>query len=183
VNEIDPELGLRRLSATNWLERDPTGQGAGYMSELVGPVVPDADGWARKFLAVELDAEVPHEVRGLFAVARGCMPYGWFFYPLYRFGEEQLFRVLDAAAHHCYGQLGGPEPVPRYIRRIDWLVAEGVIPAGDGPRWQAARELRNISSHAVERSAMPPGAVLGQLEMAAWDINAIFRRARHRRDP
>ena len=34
------------------------------------------------FLSVELDEKVPHEIKELFAVARGVLLYGWFFYPL-----------------------------------------------------------------------------------------------------
>lgn len=178
MEEFDPELGLRRLTPTNWLERDQTSLGAGYVSDLAGPVVPDAAGWARKFLGVELDDEVPADVRALFAVARGCMPYGWFFYPLYTLGEEQLFRVLEAATHHCYSCLDGPRPIPKYVRRIEWLLGVDVIPAGDAFRWNAARKMRNHASHPTRRSAMPPGLVLKHLEVTAWDINAIFRRAR-----
>ena len=106
------------------------------------------------------------------------MPYGWFFYPLYTLGEEQLFRVLEAATHHCYSCLDGPRPIPKYVRRIEWLLGVDVIPAGDAFRWNAARKMRNHASHPTRRSAMPPGLVLKHLEVTAWDINAIFRRAR-----
>jgi hypothetical protein len=43
----------------------------------------DGNDWARHFLAVELHEDVPADVHDLFAVARGTMLYGWFFYPLY----------------------------------------------------------------------------------------------------
>jgi hypothetical protein len=38
--------------------------------------------WAVRFLAVELSAKVPEDVQQLFAVARGVLVYGHFFYPL-----------------------------------------------------------------------------------------------------
>ena len=34
-----------------------------------------------------------------------AMLYGWFFYPLFRLGEEQLYRVCEAAAAVRYTQL------------------------------------------------------------------------------
>jgi hypothetical protein len=48
---------------------------------------------------------VPEPIRELFDVARGAMIYGWFFYPLFRLGEDQLHRVVEAAV------------VARYTRR------------------------------------------------------------------
>ena len=61
--------------------------------------------WARAFLNVELKEHVPEPVSDLFAIARGALLYGWFFYPLFRLGEEQLYRVVEAAAKERYRQL------------------------------------------------------------------------------
>lgn len=81
-------MGFKELSAANWLEADPTSTLFWRESRLVGPMMMDAQSWARSFLAVELKQHVPEDVRELFAVARGAVLYGWFFYPLFRVGSS-----------------------------------------------------------------------------------------------
>ncbi len=55
-------------------------------------------------------------------------------------GEEQLYRVVEAAAKARYVQLGGSRRQPRLAEVIRWLVDVDVIPSGDEPRWGAARD-------------------------------------------
>ena len=112
--------------------------------------------------------------------AADCMIYGWPYYPLYAFGEQQLFRVLEAATVRCYELAGGTNANLNYRDRLDWLDIQEILPPGDLPRWQAARQLRNSGSHPSSTTVMPAGAVFDQLRRSAWDINAIFRRVRAR---
>lgn len=179
MGDIDETLGMKRLTADNWRTPDPTAQGTGYLSELAGPIVPDGDGWARLFLAVELDADVPSDIRALFAVARGCMAYGWLFYPLYALGDQHTFRVLEAATARCCTDAGG-DPRLRYRDRLLWLDRHSILPPGELARWDAARHLRNSASHPSHAAATAPGTVLDHLKQSAWDINAIFRRLSRR---
>lgn len=169
---------FRELTLENWTEPDPTNKAFGRMSPVVGvgPRSMSGDDWARAFLSVELKQHIPHEIRELFEVARGAMLYGWFFYPLFALGEEQLYRVLEAAARARYRQTGGPQREPRFKEAIDFLVGNAVIPEPDREHWDAARELRNAASHREQHAAMPPGTILRHLELSAHDINRLFAR-------
>ena len=136
------------------------------------------DDWASDFLSVELSGDVPEEVRVLFAVARGAMVYGWFYYPLYALGEEQIRRVADAACLHRYQGLGGPvkrngEP-PSFHERIRFLVERGVIPADREELWDGFRELRNLGSHPSFQTLIPPGWAAHSLGVVAEHVNALF---------
>jgi hypothetical protein len=83
------DLGFKALTLDNWREPDPTSGQFVRPSEIVGAVAMDGADWARAILNKQLDERtVPLEVVRAFEVARGCMLYGWFFYPLYRLGEE-----------------------------------------------------------------------------------------------
>jgi hypothetical protein len=103
------------------------------------------------------------------------------FYPLFRLGEEQVYRVVEAAATTCYRQFGGSKRRPAFADAIDWLLDTGVIHRADAPRWEAARKLRNIASHSEQPTYMTPGAVLTTFETSAHDINRLFARANQKR--
>lgn len=136
----------------------------------------DGDDWARAFLAVEVKPHASEAVRELFAVARGAAVYGWFFYPVFFLAEEQLHRVVEAAARDCYHHLGGTDRLPRFADSIALLIQHGVIPHEDEERWQAARWLRNQASHPTRQAVMTPGAILRMFKQAAHDINRLYAR-------
>jgi hypothetical protein len=102
-NDTDPEdrmaeLRFKRLTVDNWQRPDPGLSIFVRLSLQDGSTRPiSGDDWAREILAIELSERVPLEIRRLFAVARGALVYGYFFYPLYTLGAEQLFRVAEAA--------------------------------------------------------------------------------------
>lgn len=170
-------MSFKKLSAHNWTEADPVSAQFWRDSPVVNhPVEMDGDAWARTFLAEELKPHVPENIRALFDVARGALLYGWFFYPLFRLGEEQLYRVVEAAAKARYRQTAGPEPLPNFKRVIEHLVDVGVIPEADQPRWDAARNLRNRASHPHQQTVLPPGMVLTTLKATAHDVNRLFAR-------
>jgi hypothetical protein len=171
-------MRFRDLTLANWATPDPANEVFARMSPLagVGPRRMSGDDWAREFLAVELRQHVPHEIRELFAVARGAMLYGWFFYPMFALGEEQLYRVLEAAARARYKQVGGQKRRPSFEKAINFLIESDVIPQMDGEPWHAARELRNAASHREQHEALPPGTILHHLQMTAHDINRLFAR-------
>lgn len=169
--------GFKKLSVENWRQADITNENFMRRSELTGELLAmGEDDWARQFLAVELKGHVPVEIRDLFDVARGAMIYGWFFYPLFRLGEEQLYRLTETALRRCYRHLGGSKRRPTFEQAVDFLIERRVIPAEDFGRWDAARKLRNAASHPERASVMPPGAVLGMLKANAHDINRLFVR-------
>lgn len=169
-----PAAGFKALTAENWMEADPTNGNFVRLSAIAGPVAMTETDWARQFLSVRLHEQVPAEIVDLFAVARGAMLYGWFFYPLFRLGEEQLYRVAETAARMAYQARGGARSSPRFTEAIAFLVEHHAISADDQVRWDALRQLRNLASHPALQSVMPPGAVLGILMNVAKDIDRLF---------
>jgi len=168
-----PSLGFKVLSPTNLVDPDPvlshfvsiTPQGS-----LNPLTVPQLTG---ELLSPQLNDAVPNEVRALFEVARGCICYGSFFYPLFMLGTEQLFRVVEAAVAARCGSVS-PAPPKSFARRIALLVRNGVIPESDIVRWKALRELRNFASHPTTQSLMPPGYAIDRISKCADAINSLF---------
>lgn len=165
------------LTLENWRERDPANEnfsmpsGAG-MRPMTG------DDWAELFLSVELTPKAPAPVSRLFAVARGVLVYGEFFYPLYYLGAEQLYRVADAAALVRYDDLGGArtkrgEP-PVFATRIRWLHRHGVITDARHEQWHGFRELRNRASHPEEQQVFTPGTAVSVLREVSDCIAELF---------
>jgi len=167
-------MAFKELTPNNWDQPDMTNANFVRLSPIAGFVPMNGNDWARAFLAAEMSDEVPEEIRDLFAVARGALLYGWFFYPMFRLGEDQLHRVAEAAAARRYHELGGTAKRPRFARTIDWLVKHGAIPAADKQRWHAARELRNIGSHPEQQWVLPPGQALTMLTVTAESVNSLF---------
>lgn len=172
-------MSFKDLTPANWTQPDPTSTQFGRQSVLLDePLQMDGDDWARAFLALELKQHVPDETRELFSVARAAAVYGWFYYPLFFLAEEQLHRVVEAAARACYQQLGGAARQPRFAETIEFLIERGIIPRSDKERWRAARWLRNQASHPTRQSVTAPGAILRMFNQCAHDINRLFARAR-----
>jgi hypothetical protein len=169
-------MPFKSLTLANWKEPDPVNAVFGRFDRVTGPRRMAGEDWASEFLAVELEDHVPEHIRELFAVARGAMLYGWLFYPMFLLGEEQLYRVVEAAATTRYHELNGPQRKPSFAKTIEWLIEREVIPAEDEGRWDAVRQLRNAASHPDRQSVMPPGAVLSGLKASAEDINHLFAR-------
>jgi hypothetical protein len=167
-------MAFKPLTLASWKEPDPVNAVFGRFDRVTGPRQMTGEDWAREFLAVELKEHVPEHIRELFAVARGAMLYGWFFYPMFLMGEQQMYRVVEAAATTRYQQLKGPKGKPSFKQTIEWLIERQVIPAEDEERWDAVRQLRNAASHPDRQSVMPPGAVLSGLKASADDINDLF---------
>lgn len=171
---------FKRLTASNWTEPDEASSAFAALNLESGAREDiDADGWAERFLSIELSHVVPEDIRDMWAVARGVLLYGWFFYPLYALGEDQLRRVADAAVLIRYEQVGGPNDrrtgrTPNLKRRLAWLIANGFISETVQQRWDAIRNLRNYGSHpSFARIEMPVGA-LQSLAVLADEINALF---------
>lgn len=176
-------VSFKRLTANNWDEPDETSSIWVRRSRLVPGEIPvDGNAWARKFLAVELTGPVPTDVADLFEGARGTLLYGWFYYPLYAIGEEQLHRVADTAVATRYQELAGPTNkrghVPSFVERIKWLVSRGVIAAEREHQWEAIRVLRNIGTHPRFQALHTPNDVLRSLEIVADFVSALFAPGR-----
>ena len=173
------ELRFKHLTPENCLQPDSTASIFVRYSLIDGSSrTITADEWAHEILAVELNDRVPLEVRRLFAVARGALTYGYFFYPLYTLGAEQLFRVAEAALRHKCRELGLSAGMKKHPDFFDWLKLlkeAGIIRPEDERRWDALRGLRNLASHPEDQSIFSPGIAIEQLRSIAADIDGLFR--------
>jgi hypothetical protein len=172
------ESGLKQLTIDNWQEPDPVVSAFVRLSPQDGAIrALSGDDWARGFLAIELSDRVPLEVRRPFDVARGALVYGYFFYPLYTLGAEQLFRAAEAAIRHKCREVGVSDTTlnkPDFYHRTRALVREGAISHADQDRWDDLRELRNLASHPEDQSIFSPGIAIGALRRVAADVEGLF---------
>jgi len=112
------------------------------------------------------------EVRKLFAVARGSIVYGYFFYPLLTLATEQLYRVVEAAVDYKCREMGRYQPKEKFVKKIEWLMTQSVI--ADKDSWEAIRYLRNEASHPKDQTIYSPGMVISVLESISECINSLF---------
>jgi hypothetical protein len=170
---IMPSSGFKELTPTNWLEPDDI---------MVGFVARDPDGevrpisanhWAESILSTQLAPSVPQEVQDLFAVARGGMLYGFFFYPLYTLAAEQLFRVGEAAVGHKALSLGVPRKYD-FNEQVNRLRDRGVFTEEERGVWHTLRHLRNAASHSSEQTIFAPPQALSVLSGTAEMVNGLF---------
>lgn len=173
------DLRLKELTVDNWQEADSTGSLFVQLSSRDGTTQAiTGDEWAQHILAVKLSKQVPLEVRRLFVVAQGALTYGYFFYPLYTLGTEQLFRVGEAATRHKCRELRLSAGKKKYPGFSDWLKLlreAGVVHPEDKRRWDALLGLRNLASHPEDQSILPPGIAIEQLRSIASDIDRLFQ--------
>jgi hypothetical protein len=164
---------MKELTIENWLERDDAINAfARLSSEGIRPL--EADDLARRFLYARLSPLVPENVKLLFRTAQGALVYGYFFYPLFALGKEQLMRVAEAAIGEKFKSSGGPPEATRMKGRIDWLCANGHLGLEEGQWWDITRRLRNHASHLEFQSLKPPGETAGHLIRTAHAISCLF---------
>lgn len=168
-------LGFKKLTSDNWLECD---SGMSYFVRVRDGVATKITGeqWVEAFLAPTLHPSVPLEVRKLFEVARGAFCYGYFFYPLFALGIEQLYRVLETAARFRCSELGASASTRHTFKwMINWLHLKGEIPNHHLLRWEAGRHLRNHSSHPEKQSIYFPTDAGNNVRFTAELIDELFR--------
>ncbi|HEX2049177.1 MAG TPA: hypothetical protein VHJ34_00930 [Actinomycetota bacterium] len=166
---------FKELTVNNWLEPDETLRAFGRLSPITGPVHPiTAADLASSFLAIELGNHVPENVVAMFKVARGTLLYGYFFYPLYAVGQDQLWRVCEAAMNQKFQQLDGPRRRERFVDKIKWMRSEGHLSEEQDVWWTAVRQLRNSASHPVFQTLIVPLELPGVLQRTAHAINCLF---------
>lgn len=167
-------MAFHRLAPEDWTLPDPLSERCAISAPDGSPIEMDGDAWAALFLKVQLDPSVPEDIHDLFEVAKGTLAYGWFYYPLYDGGQQQLFRLAEAAAFCRYRALGGPKERISFQKTIDWLVENGAIDLMAAKRWHSLRKLRNEGAHPKQRSVVPPGHASRVLRNVADAVNALF---------
>lgn len=170
-----PRRLFRKLTATNWREHDGTADHIVRVRADGSSIPMTEDDWAAAFLKSELSNDVPEDVRNLFEVAQGVLCYGCHFYPLYTFGSEQFYRVMEAALHHKCVQLEAPNKINTFAKRIEWLKEKSILSTDRFSQWDAARRLRNMTSHADRQSLYDPIMAVSNVRLTAELINELFQ--------
>jgi hypothetical protein len=135
---------MKSLTVENLLAPDPTILIFQKLNLRTGEVSPiSQEEWTERFLAFQLSKDVPVQIVELFEVARGAMLYGYFFYPLYTLGLEQVYRVADTAVTAKCNIIG----VPAKKMKIESLVDAGIFTPNDAAEWNVIRQFRNLASH------------------------------------
>jgi hypothetical protein len=165
---------IKELTPGNWRDADPVMAAFGKLDPQRGPRKMEADDWAEIILSIDIDPRAPQELRSLFTAARGCLLYGWFYYPLYALGDDQLHRVAERAVAYRAKQVGAPSNVRNFKDRIDWLGERGVIPSKDVRRWHAIRGVRNEGTHPDFQRLAPPSWSIETLMIVAEAIDQVL---------
>jgi hypothetical protein len=130
----------------------------------------------RDIMAITLSNNVPRGVRRLFAVARGALCYGYFFYPLYALASEQLYRVAEAAVAEKCKALDAPGTILRatFEKRVDWLAGQGLLSEFESEDWHSIRKYRTAVSHPRSQRIIDPGSAVRSLRAITERINSLF---------
>ena len=173
---MEAEHGIKKLTEANWLEPDKATAIWARMTMGLAPHSVAAANYLDMLSEPELSQNVPREVKRLFETARGATAYGWFFYPLFALAAEQCYRVIETAVSEKCLQMDGPPRRTPLKRKVDWLIAKGVIPKEKKSVWNALRELRNTVSHPEYQCIYDPGQSVGTLHTCADNINSLFTK-------
>src|SRR6266542_1368598 len=166
------ELGFKPLTVENWLVPDPVMAVFAKMDLRTGEASSvTADEWVEIFLKPTLLETVPINITRLFEASRGAMLYGYFFYPLYTLGLEQVYRVAEAAITAKCEEIGIDNPYAKFVDNINALVKKNVLTSKEGEEWHVIRDMRNKASHPKEQMILPPGVASALLQDLANKIN------------
>ena len=171
---------MKKLSTVNWQEMDPTCECFEYLDHETGesgPLFPQR--WAQELLAIDLKESVPANIRRLFDVARASMLYGYYYYPLFKHGVNQMHFVAEAAISEKYRQCGGPPLTERggFIKlfdKLNWLSINSHISESQRIEWDWVREMRNDGAHLTDAQLYPPIPSMSHVEETVKRINELF---------
>lgn len=171
---------MKTITKENWRDVDPVCEQMLSLSLEQGsayPMFPEL--WLDMILKPQLSEHVPIELHSIFETARGCMAYGYFYYPLFSVGIEQLYKLIDAAISKKYDESGGPphKDPKRFVgleRKIDWLHGNGLIKSEQQMTFHNTRLMRNELFHPRAQGIMPPSTASSSLGMASLWINELF---------
>lgn len=158
----DEVLQFSRVTESNWLSPDREN----YM-----PLGITQDEWIAPFLQPQLNPSVPLNVVQAFEVARGCMIYCWFFYPLATLGAEQLARVGEVAMHERCRLAGGRGT--EFTAMASELMSLKVLSEEEFVRWRALAGLAS-DLRPAGITIFDPGQAITALRSVTDLINGLF---------
>ena len=172
---MDNKLKFKHLNKDNWLEQESVIKHIVHVYPGGQQTPVTQSDWLDKFLEPKLPGTIPTEIAELYEVARGCMLYGYFFYPLYTVGHNQLFLVLDSATVVKCKTLGMKNADKNnFLQRINYLLELGQIDEEEKNRWEAVRALRNSIVHSTSQMLLPPNYALNGLYQIREDLTKLF---------
>jgi hypothetical protein len=175
MGELTPEPeGVKRLTLDNWLEGDDAIKAFRRLSPEGQQYPLTQQDLAEGFLSIDVSPGVPTEIKALFRRAQAVCVYGYFFYPFYALGLEELARVGEAAIVQRFEDEDGPKTHQTFARRVAWLHGQGVLDAAQRSWWDSIRQLRNMASHPEMQTLIAPGEVRGDLRRIAHAISCLF---------
>ena len=173
------ELKVKRVTKYNWLEAEKQCKHLVWVDAQGNESMVSAEGFVEAIGAASISSKVPKEVEELFEVARGTLCYGYYFYPLYALGDQQLYRVLEAALSQKCKQMQDDPSYPAekasFKKKLDWLRRKGCISENRYTQWDSARNLRNHASHPTSQSLIPPTMAILGTKTAAELINELYQ--------
>lgn len=166
---------FKRLSRDNWREEEPHIQLVSITSASGVQKTPSADDIAAEITAPELSDRVPRNIQELFEVAQGAMCYGSLFYPMFTLGNEQMWRVMEAALMTRAEELGAPSTARKsFSAALNWFNKKSLMPADRVDRWKAAKDLRNMSSHTKRQSLFDATMAMRAVASAQEFIDELY---------
>jgi hypothetical protein len=168
------KLNLKKLTFENWIEPDSL-MSMFEIEESDGSFrIKTAKEWFDDIYEIKLSDKVPDEIHDLFEVARGTMTYGYFYYPIYTFAEEQFSRIVDAAISLRCQSMNMPTSIETLFDKIDWLSKELEFTEEEISRMTSYRKLRNSWSHPKKQTLLGPGPAISSMVTTAKVINHLF---------
>lgn len=168
-------LGFKKLTIENWQSPDDINQyfirqnfNTGEKKEITG------NDRAEIFLNHELSETVPIEIRRQFETARGAMLYGYYFYPLFALGADQLLRVAESAITHKCLILGLAKSDSKYKTKLSKLKKQKKLTEKEFKDWEELRQLRNLFSHSKLQNLFPHWDAAFYLKLITEKINNLF---------
>ena len=165
-----------RFTPDRWLQPDPTLSVFSKLDLITGAVEPmAAEDWFVVWRDAAVDSPaVPADIVNRIEQARACLAYGFFYYPLYALGVEQLLRVAEAALALRCEELNAPRNIRTFEKRIDWIASDSVIQNFDRDHWHMMRKMRNETTHGAFRMLLTPAAAKQLLHDVVDAITAFF---------
>jgi hypothetical protein len=162
-DDYDEFLQFSRVTAENWMSPDRKN----YI-----PIDVTREQWIALFMEPRLDANVSRKVIRAFEVARACMIYSWFFYPLAALGLEQLLRVGKLAVHECCCEL--EKNSENLDAELKALADAKIITSFDEVRWQALGRLTDDRAFLAGATLFDGIQAVSTLRLLTNLINGLF---------
>ena len=166
----------KQITLANWTKPDPVNRVFVRIQEDGTSRTIKSEEYLTEILSHRLNDWVPEDIHQLHEVTRGSMTYGYYYYPIFTFATEQLFRILESSVSHVCKTLGCPASKNTFNKKIEWLTDKRIIQGDEKIRWDSIRKLRNLRSHPKNQMILTPGNAIRFLAAITDEINSLFQK-------